>query len=183
MGNIHIANGSTRTVWVSIGHEKVAIPDIESLGKVGQEPYKIAASVRASLDRALEEAEFRKIGANEALSLKPDLAEDEVYVSIISAEDPALPSPQAALVICYNNSLPDPGLSVLLTSDGSVQLSKPCGKFWKTKTGICYEHLNEPTDVDSKASETGKQNASKMKENDMPESYSGDGICVAKKQK
>jgi len=179
MGNIHVANGSTRAVWVSIGHEKVFIPDIDSLGKVGQEPYKIAASVRATLDRSLEEAEFRKIGANEALSLKPDLAEDEVYVSIITAEDPSQPSPQAALVICYNNSLPDPGLSVLLTSDGSLQLSKPCGKFWKTKTGICYEHISEPADADSKAVESGKQNTTN--EHDLPASYSGDGVCIVKK--
>ena len=36
------------------------------------------------------------------------------------------------------------GMSVIMTKKGGIQLSKHCGKYWKTSDGLVYEHVNLP---------------------------------------
>ena len=57
---------------------------------------------------------------------------------------------------------------MLVTADNAAQLSKACGKFWKTKTGLVYEHM--PL---KRVSEQGGEDVGEDWERHEQQSYSG----------
>jgi len=131
MGNIHVANASSRPIRVRVSQTKVNIKEIEMAGKIAA-PFSLDAKVKLSLDHTLDIAGFACIGPGESLEFDVDnMTWQSEYITVLTVDEP---NPK---VICYNYD-PPMGRSVIITEHGTVQLSQRYGNMWKTDSGICY---------------------------------------------
>ena len=66
----------------------------------GREAYRLPGGVKGSLDTALDAQGFALVGPDEAVHLSPDLAEDVIYITVVTADE------ASPLVIMYDSIQP-----------------------------------------------------------------------------
>jgi len=131
MGNIHVANASTKVLRVRATQVRVTITEIEASGSVSVKAFSLSGDVKASLDHTLDTTGFARLAPGEALEFEVNATEGDVYVTVTTADDPV------PMVIAYNFT-PPPGRAVIVTDKWTLQLSKKHGDIWKTDSGVCY---------------------------------------------
>jgi len=131
MGNTHVANGSDKYLRVRVTQERVTISDIDIVAKAAAGTFSVAGGVKASLDHTLDTTGFARLAPGEALEFDVDEREGDVYVSIMTADDPE------PMIIAYNFTPPE-HRSVIVTEHLTLQLSQRFGSVWTTQYGVSY---------------------------------------------
>ena len=85
MGNIHVANGSSRTVRARACQEKIHVKEIDATGNLSF-PFKLDASAKVQLEHSLDELTFARIGPGESLEFDLKVLGGEEYITVKSIQ-------------------------------------------------------------------------------------------------
>jgi len=132
MGNIHVANASTKVLRVRVTQVRVTITEIDTSGSLSVKAFSLSGSVKASLDHTLDTTGFARLSPGEALEFEVNVGDGDSYVTVTTADD------LEPMVIAYNYTPPS-GRSVIVTDKWTLQLAKKYGDdVWRTDSGVCY---------------------------------------------
>jgi len=82
MGNVHVANGSSKIIRARACQVKIHVKEIDASGNISF-PVKLDATVKVQLEHSLDELSFARIGPGESLEfdLKAILGGEE-YITV-----------------------------------------------------------------------------------------------------
>jgi len=81
MGNVHVANGSSRTIRARASQEKIRVKEIDATGKLSF-PFSLEASVKLELEHSLDELSFARIGPGESLEFDLSIISGDEYITV-----------------------------------------------------------------------------------------------------